>query len=152
MNKDNLLDEMQEQKLLKIEHNMAWLAFYGLIAVILGQLVILGAQGARQLLGELLVFFCLCIYLIVDCVRNGIWDRKLRPEDKMGNFKLCLCFCCVSSAVMGVVAWKGSGRWSTAGLIALVTLALSMSACWLLLAIVSRIYKKRVDKLENTEA
>ena len=31
------LDELQELKLLKIEHNGCWLAFWGLLAVILTQ-------------------------------------------------------------------------------------------------------------------
>ena len=31
--KKNNLDEMQEQELLKIEHNGCWLAFWGLLAV-----------------------------------------------------------------------------------------------------------------------
>ena len=34
------LDELQELKLLKIEHNGCWLAFWGLLAVILTQIAI----------------------------------------------------------------------------------------------------------------
>ena len=36
--KKSRLDEMQEQKMLQIEHNGCWLAFIGLFAVILVQL------------------------------------------------------------------------------------------------------------------
>ena len=37
----NNLDEMQEQKLLKIEHNGMWFALWGLIIAIIVQLFIL---------------------------------------------------------------------------------------------------------------
>ena len=43
----NRLDEMQEQKLLKIEHNGCWLAFYGLAAVIMIQLFLCQSHQAR---------------------------------------------------------------------------------------------------------
>lgn len=36
--KKNNLDEMQEQELLKIEHNGCWLAFWGLLAVMAVQM------------------------------------------------------------------------------------------------------------------
>ena len=39
MKKSNL-DEMQEQKLLKIEHNGFWFAFFGLFAAIMIQLAL----------------------------------------------------------------------------------------------------------------
>ncbi len=146
----NNLDEMQEQTLLKIEHNMAWLAFYGLLAVILGQLAILGAQGVQHLLGELLVFFCLCGYLLADCIRKGIWDRKLKPGDKKGNLKLCLRFCALFSAVLAVVAYRASGNWISALVIAVITIAVSMLVCWGILALVTQIFNRQVEKLENS--
>ena len=42
--KKNNLDEMQEQALLKIEHNGCWLAFWGLLAVMAIQMV-MGVPG-----------------------------------------------------------------------------------------------------------
>lgn len=49
-NKSNL-DERQELKLLKIEHNGCWFAFWGLLAVMLVQLL-LGNNDAKNLAGE----------------------------------------------------------------------------------------------------
>ena len=40
--KKNNLDEMQEQKLLKIEHNGCWLAFWGLFIVLIAQFIFYG--------------------------------------------------------------------------------------------------------------
>ena len=75
------LDELQELKLLKIEHNGCWLAFWGLLAVILTQIAI-GNDSKQDLSGEWIVFMCLALYLTVGCIRNGIWDRKLKPNFK----------------------------------------------------------------------
>ena len=50
--KKNRLDEMQEQKMLRIEHNCCWLAFFGLFAVILVQLLYYGMEEAERFAGE----------------------------------------------------------------------------------------------------
>lgn len=75
------LDEMQELKLLKIEHTGCWLAFWGLFAAILVQTA-LGNGGIQNLLGEHILLMILSIYLLVACIKNGIWDRKLKPTFK----------------------------------------------------------------------
>ena len=62
MKKSNL-DEMQEQELLKIEHNGCWLAFWGLLAVMAIQMV-MGVPGT-QMLGEWIVFMVLALYLVI---------------------------------------------------------------------------------------
>jgi len=54
----NRLDEMQEQKMLQIEHNACWLAFWGLLAVMFGQILYYGIERAQVFLGEWIVFMC----------------------------------------------------------------------------------------------
>ena len=88
------LDELQELKLLKIEHNGCWLAFWGLLAVILTQIAI-GNDSKQDLSGEWIVFMCLALYLTVGCIRNGIWDRKLKP-----NFKNNIMASSIAAVVM----------------------------------------------------
>lgn len=75
------LDERQELKLLKIEHNGCWIAFWGLLIVMLIQMIV-GNDSIKNLAGEWVVFMSLALYLSIDCVRNGIWDRKLKPNLK----------------------------------------------------------------------
>ena len=77
MRKSNL-DEMQEQALLKIEHNGFWLAFWGLLASMAIQ-ALLGVAFS-SLLGELIIFMVLCVYAVVSCLRHGLWDRNLKPN------------------------------------------------------------------------
>ena len=79
MKKSNL-DEMQEQALLKIEHNGCWLAFWGLLAAIALQMVM--RVPGRQMLGEWIVFMSLSLYIVIACLRKGIWDRHLKANRK----------------------------------------------------------------------
>ncbi len=149
MKKNNNLDEMQEQKLLHIEHNMAWLAFWGLFTSILGHILFLGAEGLRYLLGEWLVFMCLCIYSLVDCIRNGIWDRRIRPDDKKKSLLLCFAVCASFSAVMGIVAYRNTGELLASAGIFGFFLVILMLSCWTFLSIAIKFYKMRVNQLEN---
>ncbi len=146
---NNNLDEMQEQKLLRIEHNMAWLAFGGLLAAILGQLLVLGVEGVRYLLGEIAVFMVISIYLVVDCVRNGIWDRKIRPNDKKAHFKLGFLFCILFDLVLSIGIYRVCGSIRTALIYFAVMLAVMLVITGLLMALVLRLYEKRVKKLED---
>ncbi len=149
MKKQTYLDEMHEQKLLHIEHNMAWLAFYGLFAAICGQLLFLGAEGVRHLLGELAVFMGICLYLIIDCFRYGIWDRHIRPEDKKTHFLLCLGFSAVFGIVMGAVVYRLCQDWR-AGILAFFGFwTLLTLCCWISVSLCSKYFQKRREMLEN---
>ena len=78
--KKNNLDEMQEQELLKIEHNGCCLAFWGLLVVMAVQMVM--RVPGRQMLGEWIVFMALSLYIAIACLRKGIWDRRLKANRK----------------------------------------------------------------------
>ena len=75
------LDEMQEQKLLKIEHRGCWLAFWGLFIAIYAQIA-MGNSGFEAIGGESIVMLILGAYMLIACIRNGIWDRTLKPNRK----------------------------------------------------------------------
>ena len=141
------LDELQELKLLKIEHNGCWLAFWGLLAVILTQIAI-GNDSRQDLAGEWIVFMCLALYLTVGCIRNGIWDRKLKP-----NFKNNIMASSIAAVVMGILWFIISYRnyHKLAGSIATgVIMFFSIEIlCFLALTLTSKIYKKRLKKLED---
>ena len=93
----NNLDERQELKLLKIEHNGCWFAFWGLLAAMLIQMF-LGNGSPKNLAGEWIVFMCLAIYLSAACMKNGIWDRKLKP-----NFKTNAIASVIAGTALGVI-------------------------------------------------
>ena len=72
--KKNVLDEMQEQTMSKIERRGFWLMWGGLLAAMVIQLLTGNAEKAA---GEWVVFMAGCGYTCVECVRNGLWDRHL---------------------------------------------------------------------------
>ena len=64
----NRLDEMQEQKMLRIEHNGCWLAFWGLVIALFAQLIYYGPDCADKIIGEFVMFMCLAIYIAAGVV------------------------------------------------------------------------------------
>jgi len=142
------LDEMQEQKLLKIEHNVAWFAFWGLLVAIIIQMVIGGEDFIRNIAGEWILFMSLCLYLGVACVKNGIWDRKLKP-----NLKTNIIVSLVSGAIFGLVLFvstylRGHDLLVSAafwGIVFVITFILTIIA----LSITTLIYKRRLKKIEE---
>lgn len=72
--KKNQLDEMQEQTMRKIESHGFWLLWYSLLAAWIVQTVFGAADKAA---GEWVVFMIGCIYMVVACLRNGLWEHHL---------------------------------------------------------------------------
>lgn len=73
------LDERQEQILLKIEHNGCWLAFWLLFMSLVIE-TIAYFDNPKVYMGEWLIFMVLAIYIFAGCMKNNIWDRKLKPN------------------------------------------------------------------------
>lgn len=126
MKKSNL-DEMQEQALLRIEHTGCWLAFWGLLAAMAIQ-GILGA-GIRELAGEWIVFMGLCLYLLVSCLRCGIWDRTLKA-----NRKTNLIVSLIAGAAVGVfdavLFLRYDMQWPDLALIAVIPAVITFVLCF----------------------
>lgn len=70
--KKNRLDEIQEQTMRKIESHGFWLLWYSLLAAWIVQTVFGAVDKAA---GEWVVFMIGCIYMVVACLRNGLWER-----------------------------------------------------------------------------
>ncbi|MCR4725199.1 MAG: hypothetical protein K5772_07170 [Clostridia bacterium] len=79
--KENNLDERQEQIMLNIEHVGCWIAYWGLLISILVQEIVYRGDF-RYVLGEWIVFLVLCVYVLAGCIRNGLWDRHIKPTMK----------------------------------------------------------------------
>lgn len=145
MKKSNL-DEMQEQQLLKIEHNGCWLAFWGLLAAMAIQGV-LGA-GLRELAGEWIVFMALCIYMVVSCLRHGIWDRRLKADGKTIFLASLLAGCAVG--IFTAVAYYHNVReWFDLVLIGGVPAVFTFVLCFAALSACAALYRKRRKALDQ---
>ncbi|MDO5146452.1 MAG: hypothetical protein Q4D60_05585 [Eubacteriales bacterium] len=145
----NNLDERQELKLLKIEHTGCWIAFWGLLAIIFIQ-KIMGNNTIENLIGEWTILSCLSIYLVIGCIKNGIWDRRLKPD-----FRTNAIVSSITALAMGVIWFiisyrnyhKLTGSVAAGVFMFLTVLVLCLAA----LTISSKMYKKRLQKLEELE-
>jgi len=145
----NNLDEMQEQTLLSIEHHGVWFAFWGLLASILIQTFFLKEAVLRTIAGEWIVFMCLCVYMGFACLKNGIWDRTLRPNGKTNLF-VSLVAGLATGLLYSISTYvkydKLLGSIATGVFIFILVFVLSLSA----LTISVSLYKKRLAKMEHS--
>lgn len=138
--KRNQLDEMQEQKLCKLESRGFWLLWWGLLAVIFLQS--LTCTPASALTWEWVLFLLVSLYMLVECLRNGIWDRHIKPTLGANLFGSVI-------AGFGVFVYCLfiSGYWPGA----LCTGIFTALLCFAVLQGTAWLYKKRHNQLENTE-
>lgn len=146
----NKLDEMQEQKLLKIEHNGCWLAFWGLFAALFIQLILYGFKDGERIIGEWVVFMCLSLYIVVDCLRQGIWDRRLSPTPKV-NFICSMVAGIVSGTLHFLISYHNYQ--ALAGSIAsgIFMCFLTFIGCFVVMSLLAACYRKRTARLENED-
>lgn len=144
----NNLDEMQEQKLMKLEHNTCWLGYWLLVIAILVQLILTGS--VESIKGELVVLVILCLYLVIGCLRLGIWDRHMEA-----NWKTNLPVSPIPGVIVGVVGVITSirnfgyyGFWTSA-LIFAMPFFFTTVLTFALLSLSTAIYHKRKEKLEE---
>lgn len=142
------LDERQEKKLLEIERNGCWFAFWGLLAAIIIQSVL--GRPWESIIGEWVVFMALALYIGMMCMKNGIWARSLKPDIKTN-----VIISTIASLVMGII-WFGISYHNYHKLVGAI--ATGVFIFWLIEAICipallfsAWCYKKRVDKLEMGE-
>ena len=146
----NRLDEMQEQKLLKIEHVGVWIAFWGLFAVIVIQMITGGAGALLQIAGEITVFMLLAFYLLVACIKNGIWDRKLVP-----SLKTHLLISLAGGLATGVINFAASyhnyGKLYGSIATGIFTMVFTFVLTLLVLSFAASLYRRRAAALEDSE-
>lgn len=149
MKRKNNLDEMQEQKLLHIESRGYWLSFWLLGASLVIQLICYGpGMDWRFMAAEWLIFMIIALYVAIACMKEGIWDRKLKPT--IGN-NLLMSFC--GGAVIGIAQFVISYRnyHKPVGSVAagIFSGLMVMILCFIALTISAAILKKRQEKLEK---
>lgn len=148
--KKNNLDEMQEQKLLKLESRGFWLLWWGLLAAMAVQLLVYGVEAFRLLLGEWVVFMLSSVYVTVACIKQGLWDRKLKPNFKT-NLLMSLLAGVVSGGFMGVYSYRSFGAAEAAFWTVALVGGCTFLLCLLALSLSAAAYKKRRQKLDEGE-
>ena len=143
--KRNNLDEMQEQELLKIEHNGCWLAYWGLLAVLAVQML-MGAPGS-QMLGELIFLLVLCFYIAISCLRKGIWGRRLKA-----GWKTNLIGSLIAAVATGILVTLSNPYLSEPldyVLVAGLTGGFTFVLCFAALSVCTKLYRNRRNKLDK---
>lgn len=138
--KKNVLDERQEQTLCKLESRCFWLLWWGLLAAILIQRLM--GKTAEDLIAEWLLFMAACLYMLVECIRNGIWDRHIKPTVGANL---------AGSLVAGVAVFLFTISQTSYWPGALIASAFAAVLCFGALQFTVLLYKKRHDQLENSE-
>lgn len=141
------LDERQEMQLLQIEHRGYWLAFLGLLISLLIQTGI-GVDGFRTIAGEFIVFMLLAIYMVIACIKNGIWDRKLKPTKKTNILASIIAGIIVAVFYFAITYYryhKVYGSMATA----IIMFVSTMILCYILLSLSIKLYQRSVNKIER---
>lgn len=149
MFRKNQLDEMKEMELLKIESRGCWFAFWGLLVVMLVQQFAFG-YGFQYFAGEWLLFMILAIYLVISCLKAGIWDRHLKP-----NLKTNALVSLIGGAVFGFIlsanVYMNYKDWQDALITFGVTVFVIFLLCLGSLTLCAMIFRIRHNKLESKE-
>jgi hypothetical protein len=149
MKQKNKLDEMQEQKLLKIEHNGVWIAFWGLLLMIVIQTIAGGGNALLYTAGEFIIFFTLAIYMLAAALKNGIWDRRLTPNLKT-NTIISLIASFVCGFIIFAVSYFNYHHFMVSVASGFFTMLFTLLLTLVALSVAAAVYKKRVTKLENS--
>ena len=138
--KKNQLDEMQEQTLRCIEANGFWLLWSGLLLAILVQIIL--RAPASQWGGEFIVLMIGCVYIVIECTRNGFWDRHLSANAGT-NILLSL----IAGVVVMVVTGLANGYW----LLALIPGIITGVLCFVILQLCMHATEKQRKKLDSPD-
>ena len=138
--KKNQLDEMQEQILRKIGENGYWVMWIGLLIAIVVQIV--AGANMKQIAGEWIVFMGGCVYTLVGCIRNGLWDRHL--SDKTPANVLYAAIAAVGAALLSGFAY---GYWVGAAVAGVLTGIL----CFGLLQLCAHAARVRRSQLDDSD-
>lgn len=142
------LDEMQEQNLKKLESQTCWLAYWLLLAAVLVQLIMTGS--VESAMGEFVVLLILCLYLVIGCLRLGIWDRHMKA-----GWKTNLMVSPIPGVIVGIVSVVtcihnfGYYGFATSALLFALPFFFTTVLTFVLMTLCTAIYRKRKEKLEK---
>ncbi len=147
---ENRMDEMQELQLLRLEEHGFWITFWALCAAVAAQA--LAGTGFREIVGELAVLVIAGGWIMVLCLKNGLWARSYRPSLKTN----AACSVIAGLALGGVFAVRTFAVLhkplspELAGRIALA-MAAACGVCFGVLEAARAVYKRRRARLDDVE-
>ena len=103
----------------------------------------------RNLAGEYVVFAALALYIAVGCIRQGIWDRRLKP-DTSSNLMVSLVAALISG-ILGFVFTVKRFPDKIAGSLAsgIAYAVITFTVCFAVLQFSAGLFRKKQAKLEE---
>lgn len=145
----NNLDERQELKLLHIESRACWFAYWGLLVCICVQMIF-DLNDPKSLAGEWIIFMLMSLYMAAACIKNGIWDRKLKPTPKT-NLLVSIAAGGVLALVLFCTSYINYRSLGGSLAIAVFMFIFTSALCFGGLLLTSKIFKTQVQKLEQEQ-
>jgi hypothetical protein len=144
----NNLDEMLDQKLLKLEEYGFWIVFWALVCAIVIQLIIGGS--IKEVLGEIIVLLIGSIYIAVTTLKNGLWTRTSTPTRK-GN-ALASIIPTVLIGTIHIFKMIQSNKIETKSLLITAAIAVAVYVgCFVILEVLRLAYDKRRAALDDID-
>ena len=147
-NSANHLDEMQDQKLLKLEEYGFWIMFWGLAVSIVVQLIIGGT--IKEVLGEIIILFLGSVYLSATTLKNGLWTRTSVPSPK-GNAVISIIPAVLIGGIHGIRMIQNNKTETKSLLFTAAIIAAVYAGCFILLEVFRITYSKRRAALDDTD-
>ncbi len=146
----NMLDEMQDNQLLKIEEFGFWLVFWVLFAAVILQ-ALLGTT-LKELAGEIAALLAASVYVAFSSLKNGLWTRKAAPTLKTNAIASAgpSLILGIFNAVRAFVILKKPIEFGATVQIAAMCAGVYI-LCFALLEVFRLIYNKRRMKLDDIE-
>ena len=88
------------------------------------------------------------VYMVAACTKQGLWDRKLKPNFKT-NLLLSLLAAVVTGGFMGVYSYRSFGAAEAAWLTVAMVGGCTFVLCLLALSLSASAYKKRRQQLDE---
>ena len=145
--KNGILDEMRDQKMLKMEEYGFWILFWGLALAVVVQLLLGGTL--RQVAGELIVLAIGGVYVLATSQKNGLWTRSAEPTRKSNAVASIIPAAVI--CVLNVIKLIQKKEISTNDiLLGIGFTAAAYVLCFIVLEILRTAYEKRRQKLDDT--
>ena len=142
------LDEMQNQKLMKLEEYGFWIVFWALLVSIIVQLA--AGVGIKEVMGEIIVFLIGSVYLAITTLGNGLWSRSKAPSRK-GNALASVIPAAVIGAIHVYRMVHDSGISANALLATAGVMAAAYVGCLAILELFRAISQKRRSELDDID-
>lgn len=147
--KKNNLDEFQEQKLLHIEKDSFWILY----ALLIGVIVVQMAMGGEpvDVAGELFSFLVISLVVVVRCIRNGLWDRRMKPDRRTNLLMSVIAGMATFLLTCLIIIRVHGGTVKTAVIYSMITAVCTLIVTYLVMSVLGKVYKKRLQQLEGKE-